>query len=77
MENSCVESVPAPFFFFPHLMNEISHAALLQALAHLGGRALSLSLFVSFFNAFKHLIAVRQLLTHILATNTPLIETFN
>ena len=44
MENSCVESVPAPFPFFSfHLMNEISHAALLQALAHLGGRALSLS----------------------------------
>lgn len=34
---------------FFYLMNEISHAALLQALAHLGGRALSLSLFVSFF----------------------------
>ena len=70
-------------FFSFHLMNEISHAALLQALAHLGGKALSLSLslalplFVSVFNAFKHLIAARQLLTHILATNTPLIETFN
>lgn len=56
-------------------MNEISHAALLQGLAHLGGRALFL--FVSFFNAFTHLIAVHQLLQHILATNTPLIETFN
>lgn len=30
--------------FFLHLMNEISHAALLRALAHLGGRALSLYL---------------------------------
>ena len=66
MENSCTESVPA---LFSNLMNEISHTAQLQALAHLG-RALPLSLFVSFFNAFTHLIAIRQLLTHILATNT-------
>ena len=49
MENSCVESVPAlslSLFFF-YLMNEISHAALLQALAHLGGSTLSLFLSLS------------------------------
>lgn len=34
-------------FFFFYLMNEISHAALLQALAHLGGSALSLFLSLS------------------------------
>lgn len=56
LENCC-ESVPGPF---SHLMNEISHAALLQALAHLGGKApLYLSLMPSntllpFINYYTH-----------------------
>lgn len=69
MESSC-ESAAASFL---PLMNEISHAAALRAAAHQQQSAL----LASAFHAFKHLIGIRQFLTHILGTNTPLIETFN